>query len=172
MAGVKEGFSVTMGVILAFIFVPMLFVILACGGCAAFLGVGGVAVKEAVDHAQAARERHQEQQVIQVDPAPDVAAQNQPDMPELPGLQPDAVPANQDVPAANQMPDQRAPAETPAALPLPADEDPGKAADAALKLALTVRKRNESAGDKRLEEIIQKWPDTDAAAEARNLLAK
>ena len=60
----------------------------------------------------------------------------------------------------------------PEAVPEPDNAKLEKEAAGKLKLAKTLRIRNESAGNDRLREIVEKYPGTEAAEEAAKILAK
>lgn len=301
MAGVKEGFSVTFGVILAIISIPILIIILTCGGCAALLGVGSVAVNEAQQRAKGVADRDRIEQPPSVLQIADATAAGTPTegVRAIPGIQladvslnltnkgfsktgptkigsiysttckqsqvglemicvidghtPSAVHrisanvlqtafpedqtstvaaeflsyvasipfdgadtrANSDwvrdnIENGGQMtvgpvrfeiaanaprsriltigiasetaelnhPHEATPAsvETTTTQPVKSETDikaeEEKAAANALKLATSLRRKNQTAGNERLEEIIAKWPDTEAASEAKKLLGK
>src|SRR5579885_1805198 len=63
MAGVKDGFGVTIGVVLALIFIPILGVMLMCGGCLTVVGLG--TGTEAARQAQEASRRVEEKRAAQ-----------------------------------------------------------------------------------------------------------
>jgi hypothetical protein len=80
--------------------------------------------------------------------------------------QPEQTPADQDEPSLQEI-EQR---EREAAKRKKADDE--KQARSHLAAAKSMMTGNEKAGRKRLQEVIDKWPETEAAKEARKLLAK
>lgn len=69
---------------------------------------------------------------------------------------------------ANATPENTAKPDPPSAEELAESNE--KAAESALKLGRAMLRKNESAGRKRIQEVIEKWPETQAAKEAAKLI--
>jgi hypothetical protein len=185
MSSVGAGFRATIGVVLALVFVFVVLPIMLCGG--GFSSIVAPAVNEAAKQAAEASKRadekpRQEEQAVRQrseqksenktnntrEPAPAKPERTMPDPEPMPEASPGKNPGT---PEPSNTPAKPTPTE-PAVEPKAEPKTDTAAADRALKLAKGLLDKNPATAKKRLQEVVDKYPGTDVAAEAKAILEK